>query len=57
MTPANDNDAERKAALAAALRRREQERLKRRPPQELDTGALPLFGDQRRQIDLMDLLR
>jgi hypothetical protein len=26
-------------------------------PQELDTGALPLFGDQRAQLDLVDLLR
>jgi hypothetical protein len=38
--------------LDAAVQGLRERRLRRRPPQEFDTSALPLFGDQSRQIDL-----
>jgi hypothetical protein len=38
--------------LDAAIQKVQERRFKRRPPQEFDTSALPLFGDQRHQLDL-----
>lgn len=38
--------------LNAAVRSREDGRLRARPPQEFDTSALPLFGDAMRQSEL-----
>lgn len=43
---------ERARRLGAAVRALEDRRLRRRPPQDFDISALPLFGDQSRQIDL-----
>jgi hypothetical protein len=43
---------ERQRRLDAALEMIRQQRFLRRPPQELDTSALPLFGDQSRQAEL-----
>lgn len=62
MTPANDNTStERREApqpatprVHAAIQEVQERRLKRRPPQEFDVSALPLFGDQRHQMELFD---
>lgn len=43
---------ERARRLDAAIRQVQERRFKRRPAQELDTSALPLFGDAARQIEL-----
>lgn len=58
MPPANDNrpatqpTPDTTPRLVAALQKVQERRLKRRPPQEFDMSALPLFGDQRNQLDL-----
>ncbi|CAM5767135.1 hypothetical protein [Bosea minatitlanensis] len=38
--------------LDAAIQEVQERRMAKRPPQEFDTSALPLFGDQRHQLDL-----
>lgn len=43
---------ERRRRLDAAIQQVQERRLKRRPVQEFDTSALPLFGDAARQIAL-----
>lgn len=43
---------ERRRRLDAAIQQVQERRFRRRPAQELDTSALPLFGDAARQIDL-----
>ncbi len=57
MPPANDNRApetaaERARRLDAAVRVVQQRRRMARPAQEFDTSALPLFGDQGRQLTM-----
>lgn len=45
------------APLAAQWQSRAEAPLRAGKPQDFDTSGLPLFGDQRHQVDLMDLLR
>ena len=60
MTPANDNarSEPREAPqpstprLGAAIQEVQERRFRRRPAQVFDTAALPLFGDQRHQLEL-----
>lgn len=60
MTPANDNTrTERREApqsatprVHAAIQEVQERRFRRRPAQVFDTAALPLFGDQRHQLEL-----
>lgn len=60
MSPANDNTRKecREAPepvtprLDAAIQEVQERRFRRRPAQVFDTGALPLFGDQRHQLEL-----
>ena len=60
MSPAVDETrTERRDALPspslrldAAIRKAEERRKAKRPPQDFGTSALPLFGDQRHQLEL-----
>lgn len=45
------------SSFDAAMAQQQRQRLRARPVQQFDTSALPLFGDSRQQLDLVDLLR